>query len=310
MLSLRPYWSEVRFRAMGSTAHLIVGDAHEQLLDWAVAEIERLEQCWSRFRPDSELCALNARPGEWVRVSTDLLGALTRARRLWQQTAGSFDPTVLGALEALGYDRTFDAVADRCEGSVPGPVPAPGFGRVELDEDASAARLEPGVRIDLGGIGKGLAADLVADGLVLRGASSALVGLGGDIRAAGSPPEGGWRVPVQDPFDAMVCWTESILHSEAIVTSTSLMRRWTRGARTVHHIVDPIDGAPTSTGIVAVVAQGAEAWWAEGLAKAAMVVGEEGAPSLLDGTNVQATLFRADRSAVTIDGSGVLCSPS
>lgn len=309
VLSAAPYWSERRFRAMGTTAHLIVGAAHEPLLEWAEAEVERLEQCWSRFRPDSELCRLAARPGEWVPVSTDLLAALARARQLWAHTAGAFDPTVLTALEALGYDCTFSAIDHADERPLPRPAAARGFGAVELDVDRSAARIASGVRVDLGGLGKGLAADLVAEGLVQRGASSALVGLGGDIRTAGEVPEGGWRVPVEDPFDDAEVWSEQVLGAEAVVTSTSLIRRWRRGGRPVHHIVDPVDGAPADSGVVAVVARGASAWWAEGLAKAAIVLGEAAAPALLAGTGVRATLFRSDRTAVTFDEEGALCSP-
>lgn len=308
VLSVAPHWSERTFRAMGSSAHLIVGGAHEPLLDWAVAEVERLEQCWSRFRPESELSSLATGTGAWRPVSRDLLLALTRARRLWEWTAGAFDPTVRVALEALGYDRTFRAVHP--DGAAPVPVPAPGFGAVEIDEAAQAVRVPAGLGLDLGGLGKGLAADLLAEGLVLRGAASALVGLGGDLRAAGEPPAGGWQVPVLDPFDDAATWSEVSLGADAIVTSTSLMRRWHRGGRSLHHIVDPITGAPSDTGVVAVVARGGEAWWAEGLAKAVMVLGEDAAPLLLEGSGVEATLFRGDRSTRTIGDVEVLCSPS
>jgi thiamine biosynthesis lipoprotein len=307
VLSATPYWHEREFRAMGSPAHLIVGGAHEPLVDWAVAEVERLEQSWSRFRPDSELSRLAGHAGAWRPVSAELMAALARARRLWEHTAGAFDPTVLAALEAMGYDRTFAAVARDAGALERPPVPAPGFDRVEIDEGASAVRLPPGVRLDLGGIGKGLAADLVAEGLVLRGAASVLVGLGGDVRTAGHVPDGGWRVPVLDPFDETATWSEAVLGAEAIVTSTSLLRSWRRGGQALHHIVDPLTGSPTDTGVVAVVARGGSAWWAEGLAKAAMVLGEAGADALLDGTDVGATLFRADGSSVTIGVADAPC---
>jgi thiamine biosynthesis lipoprotein len=295
---------------MGSSAHLIVGGAHEPLLDWAVAEVERLEQCWSRFRPDSELCLLAAGAGGWRPVSRDLLQALTRARRLWEWTAGAFDATVREALEALGYDRTFPAVDPDGDADGAVPVPAPGFGAVEIDEAAQAVRVPAGLGLDLGGLGKGLAADLLAEGLVLRGAASALVGLGGDLRAAGEPPAGGWQVPVLDPFDDAATWSQATLGTDAIVTSTSLMRRWHRGGQPLHHIVDPITGSPSDTGVVAVVARAGEAWWAEGMAKAVMVLGEDAAPLLLEGSGVEATLFRADRSTRTIGDVEVLCSQS
>ena len=243
-----------------------------------------------------------------MEVSPDLLLALSRARWLWELTAGAFDATVLPALEALGYDRTFADVA-RDGPPVDHAPTAPGFDRVEIDAASSAVRLGPGVRIDLGGVGKGLAADLVAEGIVLRGASSALVELGGDVRTAGEVLEGGWQIPVLDPFDATSTWSHASLGSEAIVTCTSLIRRWRRGRQELHHIVDPLTGMPTDVGVVAVVARGQEAWLAEGLAKATMVVGESGANALLADTGVSAEVFRADRSSVAIGGASVLCSP-
>lgn len=304
------YWVERRFRAMGSTAHLLVGDAHEALVDWAVAEIERLEQSWSRFRPDSELVRLGARSGEWVMVSAELFDALRRARALWEHTAGAFDPTVLRSLVALGYDQTFSRVLDAPDECPPRGVAAPGFGAVALDEDKRAVWLPPEVRLDLGGIGKGLAADLVAEGLVQRGAASALVALGGDIRTAGTVPPGGWRIPVEDPFDEAETWREVVLGDGAVVTSTTLLRRWRRGGVELHHLVDPLAGMPAQTGVVAVVARGPQAWWAEGIAKAALVLGERAAPALLAGSGVTASLFRADRTTVTIEGSAEPCSAS
>jgi thiamine biosynthesis lipoprotein len=292
---------------MGTDAHLIVGGAHEGLVEWAVDEVERLEQSWSRFRPGSELRSLLARPDEWVPVSRDLLLALSRARLLWEETAGAFDPTVLRSIEALGYDRTFRAVEPDSAAVVRSAVP-PGFGGVEIDEVRGAVRLPQGVGIDLGGVGKGLAADLIAEGLVLRGAASALIGLGGDIRTAGEVPAGGWRIPVQDPFDPGRTWAEVVLGTEALVTSTSLMRRWRRAGTPLHHIIDPLTGSPTDTGVVAVVARGSEAWRAEGLAKAAIVLGEAAAPLLFEGTGVDATLFRRDGAAVSLPGWEALCS--
>jgi thiamine biosynthesis lipoprotein len=309
VLTSPPHWHERRFHAMGSPAHLIAGGAHEPLVQWAVDEVERLEQCWSRFRPTSEVSQLMANAGEWVPVSADLLEVLVRARSLWKSTAGAFDPTVLPALRTLGYDRTFRAVAPKGIAAELPPGPAPGFGAVEIDDDARAIRLAPGTGLDFGGIGKGLAADLLVEGLLLRGASSALVGLGGDIRAAGVVPDGGWRIPVLDPFDAGSVWREVVLGTDAVVTSTSLMRRWTRGGHDLHHIIDPLSGWPADAGVVAVVAQGPAAWWAEGLAKAAMVLGEAGAPTLLQGTGVTATLFRSDRTTAEISDEAVTCSP-
>ncbi len=149
--------------------------------------------------------------------------------------------------------------------------------------------------LDLGGVGKGLAADVVATGLVERGAIGACVGLGGDIRVAGAPGEGdAWEIPVEDPLDEARMLGSRRLRDEAIVTSTTRFRRWSRGGKRLHHIIDPFTGAPAERGVTSVVAQADEAWWAEGVAKAALVAGTERGLELLERLGVAAIVVDAD----------------
>jgi thiamine biosynthesis lipoprotein len=295
-------WQECEFRAMGGPCHLLVADAPTHLVEWARGEVERLEQCWSRFRPDSELSRLNARPGGPVEVSTTMLEALVRARYLHEATGGAFDPTILDALERAGYDRTFPEVqrsGDR--GPVEAPSAAPGFSTVMLVVGRGLVQLPPGVRLDLGGVGKGLAADLVAEGLIERGATSACVSMGGDVRVAGSPPAPeGWMIPVEDPFDDghnAFTWP---LTAGAIVTSTTRFRTWTRAGERYHHLIDPGTGMSARAGVSAVVVAADEAWRAEGLAKAVLVRGRDEGAELIAGTGATAWIFGDDRSVTTV----------
>jgi thiamine biosynthesis lipoprotein len=290
------YWTERRGRAMGSGVHIVAGDAPANVLDWAIDELERLEQCWSRFRSDSELTRLNASAGAWTQVSNPMLLALTCAADLVTATRGRFDPTIIDALERAGYDRTFELVTDhdddvdaRC---------APGFAGVEVDSEASRVRLPPRTRLDLGGIGKGLAADLIARGLVDRGTRSTLVGLGGDLRARGEPPEDGWAIPVEEPLAGAGVAFEQRLGRGAIVTSTTRMRTWRRNGRRYHHLIDPTTGDSARSGVAAVVARAPDAWWAEGIAKAIVVAGPEAGAELARANNVHAWLFLDDGQVI------------
>jgi thiamine biosynthesis lipoprotein len=283
--------------AMGSTAELmVVGGAGPALVEWAVDRLAGLEACWSRFRADSELRVLDGYAGAGVvAVSPDLADAIGRALSLWYVTDGLFDPTVRRVLEEIGYDRTFREVAPT--GPAPTPVPRAtrGCDGVQVDREHSTVTLPEGVELDLGGVGKGLAADLVATGLVERGASGACVGLGGDVRVAGSPAEGdAWQIRVEDPLDESRTLCTRPLSDEAIVTSTTRFRQWSRGGRTLHHLVDPFTGAPADRGVTAVVAQAEEAWWAEGIAKAALVAGVEPGLALLERLGVAAMLVDTD----------------
>jgi thiamine biosynthesis lipoprotein len=289
------YWSERLVPAMGSTAHIVAGDAPGGVVDWAITELERLERCWSRFRPDSELSQLNANAGAWTDVSAPMLLALMCAGDLHRATTGRFDPTILDALEGAGYDRTFELVAGVEGDAAPAARPVPGFAPVEIDDEGSRVRAPRGTRLDLGGVGKGLAADLVARGLVDRGARTALVGMGGDLRARGEPPpDGAWDIPVLDPFDDTRVAFRFPLVDGAIVTSTTRIRQWTRGERCYHHLVDPASGDSACTGITAVVATARDAWWAEGIAKSIIVGGIDAGLDLARAARVRAWLFLDD----------------
>jgi thiamine biosynthesis lipoprotein len=297
------YWLREAMPAMGSRAEVIVGGGDVALVDWAMDEIATLERTWSRFRSESDLCRLNDAAGRWVDVAPLLLLALDRADALWQATDGRFDPTILHALENAGYDRTFELVGIGAQAQAPvAPVPAAGFGNVAIDLANGRARVPAGIALDLGGIGKGLAADLVADGLIARGAASALVSMGGDLRAAGDAPEGGWPVPVEDPMRPDETRFIHPLRDGGVVTSTTLIRSWDRDGVRMHHIIDPTTGAPARSELVAVVVAGAEAWWAEGVAKAALIAGADEAPTMLQRCAVHGWLFATDGTMREVRG--------
>src|SRR4051812_44601611 len=155
-----------RFRAMGTDVEVLAlgadADAMAELGTLAADALEAREARWSRFRPESELCRLNAAGGAPVVVSTDTFALIARAVDAWRTTAGRYDPTVLAALEAAGYDRDFDAVARSGAAAVDDGADVPGCAGVELDDLVSAVRLPADVTLDLGGIGKGFAADEVS----------------------------------------------------------------------------------------------------------------------------------------------------
>lgn len=265
---------------MGGEAHLVVVAAEPaSLRDLAVRRIDQLERRWSRFIETSDICRLARAGGKPVRVSADTLHALRRAIAGWEATAGRFDPTVGQALVELGYDRTFADIA--AAGGVTASPCAPGCSEVLLDEASGYVTAPAGVQIDLGGIGKGLAADLVATELTAAGADGVCVNLGGDLRVTGTPPESdAWVVVIEHPRDRHIEVARVALSEGAIATSNAEGRAWLRGATVARHIIDPASGCSAGpTGSVTVVA--GECWWAEVLATAGTVAGPAQLPSLV-----------------------------
>jgi FAD:protein FMN transferase len=289
---------------MGSTAHLMAHGADDGCLDVARRRLEEMERRWSRFIPDSELCTVNAGAGRTVRVSVDTAQVVRRCIEAWRVTGGLFDPTVLTAVESAGYDRTFEDVADEPAASAPS-TPSPGCRgmRVTVDELGGTVRLPAGVGLDLGGIGKGYAADQVVYELRQQGASGALVNLGGDVRVSGTSPEGGeWSVGVTDPFgdpdhDDLVVLAVA---EGAVATSSRTRRRWRRGTQEMHHLIDPRTGSPARTGLAAVTVVAAEAHWAEILAKSALVAGRQAGVRLLESHGLAALLVTDNGGLVRV----------
>lgn len=243
-------------------------------------EIEACERGLSRFRAASGLLRLNRHHGAWVGVDERLLAALRAALRLRDETNGAYDPTILPALAAAGYDRSFDELEARSLR----PLDAWRAGApIELDPVAGRARLEPGTAVDLGGIGKGFAAQRALNVMheVWRGLPGALVDLGGDIVVRGYPPEDGpWQVAIADPRTRDTTLGTIALFDGAVATSGRDRRRFgLRGE--LHHLIDPKTGRPAEQGPLAVTVVGRDATDVEGYATALAVTPVADASALL-----------------------------
>jgi thiamine biosynthesis lipoprotein len=279
---------------MGTQVELLAAGAPSAALAAARHRLADLEARWSRFRPDSELSTLNRAAGRPVKVSPETLTLLALAVLGWQATAGRFDPTVLDALEAAGYDATFDQLpADR-----PGtdarlaPGPAPGLAGLRIDPEAGTVTLPAGTRLDLGGIAKGYAADLLCAQLREGGATGVCVNVGGDLRVGGTAPQGGWAVAVPHPHGGQAATLQ--LTEGAAATSSPLRRAWQVGGRPAHHLIEPHTGRPAATGILQVTVVAAEAWRAEVATKAAFLAGLSEALTLATRLGAEALVVDQD----------------
>jgi thiamine biosynthesis lipoprotein len=259
------------FPAMGTVVSVI---AETGVVERAGDAVQRLFAEWerrlSRFQPDSELSRLNARPGRPVVVSELLLEVLEAALSAARATAGLYDPTLLRALEHLGYDRSFEQVGDAVP-AASGPLrPAGGWRRIELDHRARTVTLPQGVGVDLGGIAKGMAVDAAVEHLRGLGVAAAMVGAGGDLRVHGLPLNGGcWPIAIEGPAGAV---TIALTHG-SLATSGIGRRRWRQGKAERHHLLDPRQGRPAQTGLWSVSVAAATCAQAEVAAKTAFILG-------------------------------------
>ncbi|QKV74351.1 FAD:protein FMN transferase [Amycolatopsis sp. Hca4] len=299
------------FPALGTTAELVVTDSTR--LGEAAAllrsELAAIDAACSRFRADSEISRLHSTAGRQVRVGPLLAEALGVALRAARLTEGLVDPTVGAAVRALGYDRDFACLAgDRDTGGAgdrdTAAVPAPGWHRVLFDPGRRLVVLPRGVHLDLGATAKALAADRAARRIHGAVGCGVLVNLGGDLRAAGPPPRGGWQIALGDDHAAAVARPDTTvaLHRDgALATSGTTRRRWHHGGRTVHHIVDPRTGDVPGPRWRTVTVAAKSTVDANTASTAAIVLGAD-APGWLEQRHLPARLVGVDGDVVTTPG--------
>jgi FAD:protein FMN transferase len=275
---------ELRFRAMGSDVHVLVVGGPRWLADRARNRVAELEQRWSRFIPDSEVNWLSRRAGSAVTVSADTVQLVAHAVDAWRVTDGAFDPTVLGDVIRAGYDDSFEHIPAATTAGT--STLRTGCDGIEID--GRRVRLPAGTGFDPGGIGKGLAADLVATETLAAGADGVCINLGGDVRVQGAAPvDGAWTIAIEHPWSARPLARVG-LSDGAVCTSTTLRRRWQVDGTTMHHVIDPSTGRPTRSDLsfASVVAGSARA--AEVLAKSVLLARSERAFDLVERTGAAA----------------------
>ncbi len=261
------------------------------------------EQCLSRFRPESDLSRLNAAAGRPVAVSAPLWLVLQASLWAARLSDGLVVPTLLPVLEAVGYDRSFATLAARLSDAEIAPpaasAPVADWRAIRCDPHRRIVRLVPGMRLDLGGIAKGWAADRAVRRLSEAG--PALVDAGGDI-AVSAPPHGapGWAIGVADPLVpegqlALLC-----LPRGGVATSGSDYRRWQRAGRWWHHLLDPRTGLPAETDVLSATVVAPSAREAEVAAKVALLLGQRAGLAWLEARPPLAgLLFGQDGRVVT-----------
>jgi thiamine biosynthesis lipoprotein len=225
-----PVWS--------TTARLVVTgpDRLGAARDLVTGYLDEVDRACSRFRADSEVCAVQRAGGRPVPVSPLLAELVGVALDVARRTGGRVDPTVGAALVRLGYDRdllSLKASGGRWEVS---SEAAPGWERVRLD--GRTLTVPDGVLLDLGATGKAYAADRCAALVADRLGTGVLVSLGGDMATAGPAPDGGWQILVQDQPGEPACRI-ALPAGAALATSSTISRRWRTGGHLLHHILDP-----------------------------------------------------------------------
>jgi thiamine biosynthesis lipoprotein len=281
----------VTFRAMGSPCRIVAPT--NELARHGQHLVLELERTWTRFDPSSEVCELNEHAGDLTIVSPMTYELISLAENARRATVGAFNPLMLDHLVELGYDRTWGSV--RRVDSALRPARAVSDEPIELYPEISGVRLPSGTRFDPGGIGKGMTGDMVAAALLAAGAEAVQIELGGDVRVAGpSWSDGPWEVQLDDSDHGRSCPATISLAGGGVATSSVLRRRWRRGDLDVHHLIDPSTGRSAITDLDAATVVGPNLWWAEVVAKVALMSGSVRGRRLLEEFGMSGVLVGRD----------------
>lgn len=296
------------WRAIGTTIRVVVTDSEAlaSAQQMAVEDLAALDLACSRFRDDSEVIGLEGAEGRPTQVSPLLTELLAAALDAAEQTDGDLDPTLGFAMEAIGYDRDISLM------ELEGPAAAvtvryrSNWRQIELNPAMATVVIPTGVRVDLGATAKAWAADRTAARIERVLGCGVLVSFGGDIATAGSPPTGGWTIRVQEevgnPDEAPPLGSTTVaIQGGGLATSSTMARRWQRGGKAMHHILDPRTGLPAPE-VWRTVTVAAPSALAANVASTAAIIRGNRAMGWLTALGYPARLVGAEGEVSTIGG--------
>ncbi len=267
--------------------------AGNRAIDAVIAEMERIDREMSTYKSDSEVSRVNAAAAkDPVKISAELFDLLSTSLEYSRLTNGAFDITYA----SVGFMYDFRAHQKPTEEQIQTALPAVNYRHVLLDAKERTVRFtQAGVRIDLGGIGKGHAVDRGIAILKSLGVTHALVTAGGDSRILGDRFGTPWIIGIRHPDDKSKVIAKIPLDDTAISTSGDYERYFDENGKRYHHIIDPRTGHSASKVRSATILAGT-ATRTDGLSKTAFVLGPDEAMKLYN------RLGDVDAILVTLEG--------
>src|SRR5882672_4035779 len=267
--------------------------AGNRAIEAVLDEMRRIDASMSTYKPDSEVSQVNARAAAGpMKISKELFDLLQTALEFSRMTEGAFDITYA----SVGFMYDFDRHVRPSEAQIKSALPAVNYRHVILDPRAQTVRFsQAGVRIDLGGIGKGHAVDRGIAILQSMGIGHALVAAGGDSRIIGDRFGSPWIVGIRHPDDKNKVIAKIPLVDTAISTSGDYERFFDENGKRYHHILDPRTGQSASK-VSSATILASTATRSDGLSKTAFVLGPELA------MEIYSRLDDVDAVLVTPDG--------
>lgn len=270
------------------------GSKAQQAATEAEQYINSLEAKISRTRKNSELSALAG--GEPAELSEDTAELLRTALEMAEQTDGRFDPTVAALSDLWQIGKEGQRVPDSAD--IAQALGTVGYQNIRLD--GTTAQMTGGAKLDLGGIGKGYAADRTVEILKKNGVKRAVIALGGNIYALGSRSrDQGWKIGITDPDKAEEYVATVEISDISVVTTGDYERYFEQDGKRYHHVFDPETGYPAESDLRSVTVVREQSAQADALSTALFVMGYEAAAEYCEQNDIAAVFIRNDHTICT-----------
>ncbi|MCH8530471.1 MAG: FAD:protein FMN transferase [Saccharospirillum sp.] len=279
------------------TVRVVATERQAKKLDTEIrSALNRINDSMSTYLPRSELSRFNDAPvGEWVRLSDDFYHVLAMAMDVAETSNGAFDPTIGPLVDLWGFGPIPRTDSKPSDEEIEAARRQVGYQGIELDSTEQRARkLEPRA-LDLSGIAKGHATDVVADLIEAAGIESYLVEIGGELRINGKKPDGtGWRIAIETPDSRQGFYRILELSSGAMATSGDYRNYYEEAGVRYSHTINPATGLPIDNNLASVTVLTQSSAMADAYATVFMVLGVE--QSLVLADRLEMSLFVIERT--------------
>ncbi|MBW4888763.1 FAD:protein FMN transferase [Mucilaginibacter sp. HMF5004] len=249
----------------------------EQNIDVVIAEVSRIENLISDWKPETQIGQVNSNAGiKPVKVKKEVFDLTKRALNLSRLTDGAFDISFAAMDRIWKFDGSMTAMPTP-EG-IKRSVEKVGYKNIILDSVHSTIFLKlKGMKIGFGALGEGYAADKCRKLMLAKGIKAGIVNGSGDMSTWGRQPDGSyWNIGITNPFKEDTIITAIPLKQSAVVTSGSYEKFVVFNGKRYSHIINPATGYP-ATGLISVSIFGPSAERANGFSTSMMVLGKDAA---------------------------------
>lgn len=226
----------------------LYGENNEQTVKEINEEIIRLENLFSTTIEGSDIWNINTNSGSFVRVSEETFQVIEQSVRISQTTNGDFDISIFPVVKAWGFvsgeyrvptEKELNKLLEQVD-----------YHKIQLDKGDMSVKVEEGMQLDLGAVGKGYVSKRISELLKKEGETSAILNFGGNVELVGRKPNATlWSVGVKHP-DSEAAFAKVLVENCSVITSGGYQRKFKDKGKEYHHIIDPKNGYPANSGII------------------------------------------------------------